>query len=748
MSNTFTRDPQPRIQYSGNGSRTTFGFPFPVLASDDLLVYVNDTPATGFAISGLADPAGGEIDFIEPPAAGTNITLLRRTEGIRETEFVDGGPFRAAAINAELDRIMLLIQENREEHNRALRARPIEAASDFCLPPTTERANRLLGFDSAGQPTVFGETELPSSGDASGVLVTSSGGTTARTLGEHVATLVNVRDFGAMGDGVTDDAAAFQAAIAAAQTRSSPVYVPASPIAYILGATLTLDGVSMVGEGAGSTLKLALSTGSALQLIGSGPRLSELRLLGPGVTAPPSEPADIDLSGVSLDGITVLSGTDAAVLHSVEVVGCHKGLMIEGGVAAIIGCRFAFNRTGMELGAGAQGSVLLSKTRFHACTSGILADGTAAFQQLALRGGALSACGVGLELSGATGDWRGIELSDLTFTNNLEADLRVGPRQSMGLRGCHLDEGGKRIGAAIDLQASGETVEAPNLIAEHTRAEVTQVVTVQLSGGTNLNLLQPGDLIVLASDADDVDDHWTSLKATRGGVVHKVVSQAASTATVELATATVSPLPQAGNEIRVVGRFGTAMVDSIGASVPAGEFIWLRAEDHCRVFAAQNPMAIDQIAMGGANSDLRYLPGLGGEVAEISGVELDHGAVNGALVRLFTFTIAQNTAVSFTPPGTVGMVQAFAQSLATGDPITAIFSYRADGLGYTELLAKGTTNPSGSDVQVLQLTALTGTTGTAGKFTYSAHTDGKIYIENRRSGPPHTVAVYVVGAPA
>ena len=64
MSNTFTRDPQPRIQYSGDGSRTTFGFPFPVLASDDLLVFVDDTPATGFAITGLNEPAGGEISFI------------------------------------------------------------------------------------------------------------------------------------------------------------------------------------------------------------------------------------------------------------------------------------------------------------------------------------------------------------------------------------------------------------------------------------------------------------------------------------------------------------------------------------------------------------------------------------------------------------------------------------------------------------------------------------------------------------
>lgn len=111
MSNTFARDPSPRIQYSGDGNRTIFGFPFPVLASDDLLVFVNDTPAAGFAIAGLADPGGGEIAFLEPPAAGSAVTLLRRTESVRETEFVDGTPFRAAAINAELDRIMLLVQE-------------------------------------------------------------------------------------------------------------------------------------------------------------------------------------------------------------------------------------------------------------------------------------------------------------------------------------------------------------------------------------------------------------------------------------------------------------------------------------------------------------------------------------------------------------------------------------------------------------------------------------------------------------
>ena len=64
MSNTFTRDPEPLVQYGGDGSRTSFPFPFPVLASDDLLVFVNQAAATGFSISGIGDPNGGEIGFV------------------------------------------------------------------------------------------------------------------------------------------------------------------------------------------------------------------------------------------------------------------------------------------------------------------------------------------------------------------------------------------------------------------------------------------------------------------------------------------------------------------------------------------------------------------------------------------------------------------------------------------------------------------------------------------------------------
>jgi hypothetical protein len=751
MSSTFTRDPEPLVQYGGDGSRTTFPFAFPVLAGDDLLVFVGTAPATGFAITGIGDPEGGAVEFISAPAAGTTITLLRRTESIRDTAFVDGGPFRAAAINAELDRIMLLIQEDREEHGRALRAHPAETESDFCLPPTTARANKLLGFDSAGKPAVFGTGTLPAGGDASGALVTANGATTARTLGEHTAALVNVRDFGALGDGITDDSAAFAAAIIAAQSRGARIYVPASATPYLIGATLMLDGSTMQGDGAGSVLKAGLPSGAAIELAGTGAALLELRLLGSGASSWPASAAAVDLSAVTMDGVRIASGALDATVQGVEVAACATGLAVEGGVRTIVDCAFSYCRRGIEVRSGAARAIAVARTQIHACSVGLRTDGAAAFDQLAVHGGRISACGHGLNLLAPATAWRTVELSDLGFTRNLEADLEAGRRQTLALRGARLDESGKRNGTAVELNASGATTEAPNLIVETTFAKTTQVVSVQLSDGSNLNLLAPGDLIVLASDVDDVDDLWTSLKATRAGVVHKVNAQTASTATIELAAAADRPLLGAADVIRVVGRSGTAAVASVNAPAPAGTFTWLRADDHCRVLAANNPMPVGQIALEGPSADLRHFPGLNNQPVAISGVELQRQAVNGALIRLVTFVIPQDGAISFTPPSKIGLLHAFSHG-ALGDPAAAVLSYRADALGYTQIIAKSTypvpaQSPAMSDVEVKQLTALTGTSGNANMFTFSAHTDGKIYVENRKVGAPRTVSLFIVGAP-
>ncbi|WP_225774305.1 glycosyl hydrolase family 28-related protein [Pseudomonas sp. Marseille-Q5115] len=83
-----------------------------------------------------------------------------------------------------------------------------------------------------------------------------------------MATVYDVRDFGAKGDGVTDDTAAIQAAIdAASASEGSRVYLPTgtwlvSPGSAAEGGCLLLDsGVFLQGDGIGKTV-IALSAGA------------------------------------------------------------------------------------------------------------------------------------------------------------------------------------------------------------------------------------------------------------------------------------------------------------------------------------------------------------------------------------------------------------------------------------------------------------------------------------------------------
>jgi len=81
--------------------------------------------------------------------------------------------------------------------------------------------------------------------------ITATGTLSARTLQDRFADVINVKDFGAKGDGVTDDTAAIQAAINAALiTNTKKVFLPSTNASYRLTSTINLSSyVYLYGTG-------------------------------------------------------------------------------------------------------------------------------------------------------------------------------------------------------------------------------------------------------------------------------------------------------------------------------------------------------------------------------------------------------------------------------------------------------------------------------------------------------------------
>jgi len=80
----------------------------------------------------------------------------------------------------------------------------------------------------------------------------------------------NVKDFGAVGNGIANDAAAFAAAIAAVASTGQAIYVPAGT--YIIGSALTSTGhLNMFGDGDKSILDFSAATiaGSCITVSGA-----------------------------------------------------------------------------------------------------------------------------------------------------------------------------------------------------------------------------------------------------------------------------------------------------------------------------------------------------------------------------------------------------------------------------------------------------------------------------------------------
>lgn len=184
----------------------------------------------------------------------------------------------------------------------------------------------------------------------------------------------NVRDYGAVGDGVTDDRAAIQAAITACQasTNKGKVYFPRGTYAIsqngALGYSFQLNASTNMcfeGAGAGTILKMngnaAVAAWSLFQLIGncSGIRFQDMTFDGSGVTNPTVTDhlvqvgngvmTNISFFRCKFTGMVAGSGDaivfQAAAANTIErywIVDCHFDGVGRYGIHVSQGCSFGF----------------------------------------------------------------------------------------------------------------------------------------------------------------------------------------------------------------------------------------------------------------------------------------------------------------------------------------------------------------------------------------------------------------------
>jgi hypothetical protein len=222
-----------RISYTGNGSTVDFSFPYPVLLTTDLVV-IETIIATGvetvqvittdYTIALVGGGATATVTAATAPASTVTWTIYRDPPVTQTTDFTDNDPLPAASLEDALDKNTQIDQRSRDIVVRTLRQPEGDTADIDYLPSKVDRAAKYLLFDSYGNPTVSTGTGSAASTTSSDLVSYSQGGTghVTRTVEARLRDHVSVLDFGAVGDGVTDDTAAF----VAAATAGSIFYAP------------------------------------------------------------------------------------------------------------------------------------------------------------------------------------------------------------------------------------------------------------------------------------------------------------------------------------------------------------------------------------------------------------------------------------------------------------------------------------------------------------------------------------------
>ena len=154
--------------YSGDGSTPSFNYTFKIFADSDLQVIIRSaagtetvkTITTHYTVSGAGNTNGGSITFTAGniPTATETVVLRRAVPQTQAIDYIANDPFPAESHEEGLDRATMTTQQIQEELDRAIKlSRTNTMTSTEFTVGSTERAGKILAFDSSGEISVTQE---------------------------------------------------------------------------------------------------------------------------------------------------------------------------------------------------------------------------------------------------------------------------------------------------------------------------------------------------------------------------------------------------------------------------------------------------------------------------------------------------------------------------------------------------------------------------------------------------------------
>lgn len=116
-----------KISYIGNGVTKEFAIPFCFLEKEHITVYQMKgevesiaEAGTDFSVTGIGEVDGGTLTFDIPPAAGSQIIIIRNVPMTQEVDYRENEIFPAKTHERALDKLTMAVQQLSEKMDRAV----------------------------------------------------------------------------------------------------------------------------------------------------------------------------------------------------------------------------------------------------------------------------------------------------------------------------------------------------------------------------------------------------------------------------------------------------------------------------------------------------------------------------------------------------------------------------------------------------------------------------------------------------